>query len=57
MQNFYTDFQELVFLKGVCLVKSESSGNTAAINYANNDGSTDYGLFQVKTNVIFPKFH
>jgi hypothetical protein len=32
---------------GVCLVRSESSGNTKAINRVNDDGSVDYGLFQV----------
>ena len=37
-----------VFLSsGVCLVMSESSGNTAAVGPPNTDGSTDHGLFQV----------
>jgi len=37
-----------VFLSSeVCLVLSESSGNTAAVGAVNSDGSRDYGLFQV----------
>ena len=32
---------------GVCLVMSESGGNTAAIGTGNTDGSIDNGLFQV----------
>ncbi|XP_026471188.1 lysozyme-like [Ctenocephalides felis] len=31
----------------VCLVEAESSGNTAAVGPPNNDGSRDYGLFQI----------
>ena len=30
----------------ICLIKSESSMNTTAVNY-NTDGSIDYGLFQI----------
>nr|AFZ78838.1 C-type lysozyme-3 [Coptotermes formosanus] len=33
----------------VCLVMSESSGNTHAINTQNSDGSYDYGLFQINS--------
>jgi len=37
-----------VFLSsGVCLIKSESGGNTAAVGGPNSNGSKDYGLFQV----------
>ena len=32
---------------GVCLVMSESGGNTAAKGRHSPDGSYDYGLFQV----------
>jgi len=39
-----------VFLStGVCLIMSESSGNTAAKGGPNSNGSYDYGLFQVST--------
>uniref|UniRef100_A0A1V1FKR5 lysozyme n=1 Tax=Reticulitermes speratus TaxID=60591 RepID=A0A1V1FKR5_9NEOP len=31
----------------VCLVMSESSGKTDAVNEYNTDGSKDYGLFQI----------
>lgn len=31
----------------MCLVDSESSFNTKAINPHNADGSTDYGIFQI----------
>nr|BAC54260.1 lysozyme [Reticulitermes speratus] len=31
----------------VCLVMSESSGRTDAVNEINTDGSKDYGLFQI----------
>jgi hypothetical protein len=33
----------------VCLVMSESSGDTNAINTQNADGSVDYGLFQINS--------
>lgn len=39
---------------GVCLVMSESSGNTHAINTQNSDGSYDYGLFQVSLTHSVP---
>lgn len=32
---------------GVCLVLSESNGNTKAVNNYNSDGSKDWGLFQI----------
>ncbi|XP_021931330.1 lysozyme-like, partial [Zootermopsis nevadensis] len=32
---------------GVCLIISESSGNTATIGGPNENGSYDYSLFQV----------
>lgn len=31
----------------VCLIKSESSMNTLAMNPTNSDGSRDWGLFQI----------
>ncbi|KAF2357914.1 Glycoside hydrolase family 22 [Trinorchestia longiramus] len=34
----------------VCLVKAESNYNTAVVN-TNNDGSKDYGLFQISNKV------
>lgn len=37
-----------------CLVEAESSGNTAAMNYQNTDGSWDWGLFQVSCSHFRP---
>ena len=47
----HTKLDPHVFLSsGVCLIKSESGGNTAAKGGPNPNGSYDYGLFQVSTS-------
>ena len=36
-----------IWFAGLCLIQHESNYNTAAINH-NTNGSTDYGIFQVR---------
>jgi hypothetical protein len=45
-QDFYL-FLAVFVSTGVCLIMSESSGDTAAKGGPNSNGSYDYGLFQV----------